>query len=108
MNEFWLLLLLCVAATYFWRGLGMLLSGRIAVDSDLFRWLECVAYAMITGLIVRMIVLPGGTLAATPLSVRLLACSVGLLCYRLCRKSLPAAVAGGTLVMLLAGYLGTA
>jgi branched-subunit amino acid transport protein len=84
----------------------MLLSGRIALDSDLFRWLECVAYAMVTGLIARMIVMPSGTLAATPLAARLLACGVALLCYRLTRRSLPAAVASGTLVMVLLSYLG--
>lgn len=105
MNELWLLLLLCAMATYFWRGLGVLLSGRIRIDSDLFRWLECVAYAMITGLIARMIVMPTGTLAATPLTARVLACGVALLCYRLSPKNLPAAVGSGTLVMVLMSYL---
>jgi branched-subunit amino acid transport protein len=105
MTELWLLLLLCAAATYFWRGLGVLLAGRLAVNSELFRWLECVAYAMIAGLIARMVVIPTGTLAAAPLFDRLLACAVALLCYWLTRKNLFAGVASGTVVIVLMSYL---
>jgi branched-subunit amino acid transport protein len=105
MSELWLLLLLCAMATYFWRGLGVLLSGRIKVESELFRWVECVAYAMVTGLIARMIVMPTGTLAASPLAERLLACAVALLCYRLTRRNLFAGVASGVAVMVAAAYL---
>src|SRR3546814_9582946 len=34
-------------ATYFWRALGVALSGRIDADSRLFEWVACVAYAML-------------------------------------------------------------
>ena len=104
MNELWLLLILCAIATYLWRGLGTLLAGSIRLDSDLFRWLECVAYAMVTGLIARMVVMPSGTLATTPLTERLLACGVALLCYRLSGRNLFASVALGVAVMVGASY----
>ena len=33
--------------TYFWRALGVALSGRINAGSRLFEWVACVAYAML-------------------------------------------------------------
>lgn len=103
--QLWLLLLPCALATYFWRGLGVLLAGRLRVESELFRWVECVAYAMVTGLIARMVVMPTGTLASATLIERLLACAVALLCYWLTRKNLFAGVASGTVVIVLMSYL---
>ena len=44
--------------TYFWRAMGVVLSGRIRTDGPLFQWVGCVAYAMIAGLAVRILVLP--------------------------------------------------
>ncbi len=104
MTELWLLLLLCALATYFWRGLGVLLAGRLRVDSELFRWVECMAYAMVTGLIVRMVLMPTATLASVALFDRLLACGVALACYWLTRKNLFAGVASGTGVIVLMSY----
>ena len=74
MSELWILLILCTLGTYAWRGLGVLLAGRLEPDSDLFRWVSCVAYAMIAGLVMRLIVMPGGPLAGrllAPLAVLL-------------------------------------
>ena len=61
------LVMACGLSTYLWRGLGVLLSGRIRADGEFFRWAGCVAYAMIAGLTVRILLLPTGTLAFTPL-----------------------------------------
>lgn len=102
--ELWLLVLLCAVATYFWRGLGVLLSGRIKADSEIFRWVECVAYAMVAGLIVRMIVMPTGTLAMSPLWERLLACAVALVIYWLTKKNLFIAVGAGLATIVGAAY----
>ena len=63
--ELALLVVACGLATYLWRGLGMLISGKVRMDSEFFVWAGCVAYAMIAGLTVRIILLPTGTLAAT-------------------------------------------
>ena len=64
MLELALLIVACGLATYLWRGLGMLISGRVSMDSEFFIWAGCVAYAMIAGLTVRIMLLPTGTLAA--------------------------------------------
>src|SRR5690606_17161719 len=38
-----LLVLACGLATYVWRGLGVLLSGRFSADGEFFTWAGCVA-----------------------------------------------------------------
>lgn len=86
--ELWLLMLACGAATYLWRGLGVLLSGRINPQSAVFEWVSCVAYALVAGLIARIIVAPSGLLAQTALTDRLLACVVAFVAYRLARHNM--------------------
>jgi len=63
--ELALLVVACGLGTYLWRGIGLLISGRVRVDSEFFVWAGCVAYAMIAGLTMRIMLLPGGTLAQT-------------------------------------------
>ena len=50
-----LLIVACGLGTYLWRGLGLLISGRLRMDSAFFAWAGCVAYAMIAGLTARII-----------------------------------------------------
>ncbi|MBI2311592.1 MAG: AzlD domain-containing protein [Betaproteobacteria bacterium] len=101
LSLFWLVLA-CGLGTYLWRGLGVALSGRIHTEGELFAWVGCVAYAMVAGLIARIILLPVGTLAATPLLDRLLACGLALLVFfRLGRNLFVGVVAGGIVLVLL-------
>ena len=99
MPELLLLIMLCAAGTYLWRGLGVLLSGRIATSSEFFTWITCVAYAMVAGLIMRIIVLPTGLLATSLLTHRLLACALGLAAYYLARRNLFVAVGVGAVAL---------
>ena len=100
------LVVACGLATYFWRGLGALLAGRVRADGEFFRWAGCVAYAMIAGLTVRILLMPTGTLAATPLWARLLACAIGLAVYFLSRRNLFAGIAGGFVALVAATAAG--
>jgi branched-subunit amino acid transport protein len=102
--ELWLLVLACAAGTYLWRGLGVLLSGRIKVDSELFNWIACVAYAMVAGLIVRIMVMPTGMLAQSLLTERLLACALALLAFYTCRRNLFIAVSTGVSALIVVNY----
>lgn len=97
----WLLLLGAFAVTYAWRGLGVVLGGRIRLDGPLFRWVAAVAYAMLAGLIARMIVLPLGPLAETPLAYRLLAAGVALAAFFLTRRNTLLGVAAGAAALVL-------
>ena len=95
MLELALLVVACGLGTYLWRGVGLLISGRVRVNSEFFGWAGCVAYAMIAGLTMRIMVLPTGTLAHTLLSERLIACGVALVAYFLCRRNLFIGIAAG-------------
>ncbi len=99
MQESWLwpLLVLAVSAvaTYLWRGLGVLFSGRINPDSAVFAWMAAVAYALLAGLITRMIVLPIGPLTETPLEARLAAAALCVGSFLLTRNLLLAVLVGG-------------
>lgn len=103
--DLWWLVLASIAVTYAWRGLGVLFSGRIRLESELFNWVACVAYAMIAGLTVRIIVMPTGLLAQSPLADRVLACVVALLAFYGSRRNLFVGVVTGVVVVIAAGYL---
>jgi branched-subunit amino acid transport protein len=101
----WLFLLVGALATYAWRGLGVMLSGRVNADSPVMRWVAAVAYAMLAGLIIRMIVLPAGSLAAISLIDRLGASAVTVVVYFITRRSIVLGVAAGAATLILLLYL---
>jgi branched-subunit amino acid transport protein len=99
MLELALIVVACGLGTYLWRGIGLLISGRIRLDGEFFVWAGCVAYAMIAGLTVRIVLIPGGTLAQTALWVRLAACAIALVVYFLSRRNLFIGIAAGFLAL---------
>lgn len=105
-GELWPWVVLAVGAlvTYFWRGLGAALSGRLDPQSPLFEWVACVAYALLAGLIARMVILPLGSLADTALADRLAAAGLAFLVFFLTRRNLLAGVGSGFAVMVLATW----
>ena len=102
MAELWALVIAATVGTYAWRGVGVLLSGRIRVESEVFKWVAAVAYAMIAGLVSRILVLPSGMLAETHLVERLAACALALIAYRLARRNLLVGVASGVAAIMAA------
>ena len=100
MIELALLIVACGLGTYLWRGLGMLISGKVRMDSEFFAWAGCVAYAMIAGLTARIILLPTGTLAATSLAERLVACALALVVYFMFRRNLFVGIATGFVALV--------
>jgi branched-subunit amino acid transport protein len=102
MAELGLLLALCGVLTYAWRGLGVLISGRVDPRGEVFTWISCVAYAMIAGLVARMLAMPTGALADTTVLERAAASAVALLVYfRVTERNLFAGVAAGAVAIWL-------
>ena len=98
----WLLVTASIAATYVWRGAGVYCATRIDPQGRLFAWVSCVSYALLAGLIARMIVLPVGALNSTPLIDRLLAVGLSFAVYYLVRRRpLPAVLAGVGVFILI-------
>ncbi|MEY3356244.1 MAG: AzlD domain-containing protein [Burkholderiales bacterium] len=104
----WMILLITALGTYSWRGLGVLLSGKLTQESPWFRWITCVTYAMVASLVIRIIVLPVGILAQMPLSYRLVATGTALAIMMLKKNSLVLALSIGTLLMSALAFLDSA
>jgi branched-subunit amino acid transport protein len=102
----WGVLLFAALGTYAWRGLGVLLSGKLSQDSPLFRWITCVTYAMVASLVIRIIVLPVGVLAQVPISYRLIAAGVAFALMFTRKNALLPAISTGTLLIILFAWLG--
>jgi len=102
----WSAVLLSAVATYVWRAMGVAIGGRVSPTGEAFRLFACVAYAMLAGLISRMVLMPQGVLAETPLSFRLAGVGVALAVFFGSRRNLPLGTAAGVgafaLLMVLA------
>ena len=102
----WLALIGASVGTYLCRAVGVAMAGRLNADSEFFRWLSAVTYAMVAALTVRLVVLPQGPLATVPLWLRILLCvlSAAVMMSRLQRRLVPALLTG-TLLMLIYGFM---
>ncbi|MBU6305325.1 MAG: AzlD domain-containing protein [Betaproteobacteria bacterium] len=101
----WSILFFVALGTYAWRGLGVMLSGKIKQNSPLFGWITCVTYAMVAALVVRIIVLPVGVLSETAMAYRLLATGAALAIMIGKKNGLVPAISVGTLLMIMLGWL---
>jgi len=105
----WGLLILAIMATYLWRGIGTAIAARINPDGALFEWIACVAYALLAGLISRIILMPVGTLADTATIDRVGATLFGFALFFVTKRSVGAGrrgAAGMFLGLLWARSLG--
>ncbi|HWA42756.1 MAG TPA: AzlD domain-containing protein [Hypericibacter adhaerens] len=105
-NAIWLLIAGAFVVTYMWRGLGVALGGGMRLEGPLFRWVAAVAYAMLAGLIARMLVLPLGALGHTPLGERMLAAGVALAVFLVSRRNMLLAVFAGAATLVLLEMIG--
>lgn len=84
-----------IVGTYIWRCAGVMFATRVKSDGPVFQWVTFVSYAMLGGLIARMVILPIGPLMETPLLFRSLAFVIGLgMFFLLGRRVLPAVFIG--------------
>lgn len=91
---------LAALASYASRALGALLSGRIRADSPVIEWITAVTFALMTGLVARMIILPIGALSETPDAIRLSAAGVCLAVFFITRKNIGLGVFAGSLTLM--------
>ncbi len=104
----WLGLVPAIAISLGWRVLGVALSGRVNVDGPVFAWIRCVAFALLAGLIARMMIFPEAVLDEVPLTHRIGPLAFGLAVFFLTRRSLLAGLAAGVgLFMVLASFFAT-
>jgi len=92
------------AATYVWRALGVAFSGRISPEGELFEWVACIAYALLAGLIARMILLPSGPLALLSLAERVGAAVLALAVFFVLKRNLPLGIAAGVAALMVMAW----
>ena len=102
----WIALASACIGTYLCRATGVMLAGKINQESEVFRWLSAVTYAMVAALTVRLIVLPIGLLDTVPLWIRILICllSIGIMLSKPQQRFVPALLIG-TLLMVSYGVI---
>ena len=106
-EHLWLIVLACGAATFVWRALGVLVTRRIDVNGAFFRWITCVSYAMVSGLVFRMLIMPESELANVSLTIRISALAIAFAAFFLFRRRLVAGVlAGGLSLSVMAAVIG--
>jgi len=106
--KLWAIVLLCGATTYIWRALAVFVGGRVSPESEAFKLFACIAYAMVAGLIARMVILPEGVLVEAPLAYRLTGIGVAVAVFFALGRNLAAGVFAGVAVFaLLIVFAGT-
>ncbi len=91
----WIVVLFGALGTFIWRALGVAIEHRVREDSPLFIWIGCVAYAMVAGLMARVLLMPGGAMEVEAIGWRSLAFLIALTVWYLSRKSVPAGLLAG-------------
>ena len=99
----WIALLGASFGTYICRAIGVLLSNKLNQDSEIFRWLAAVTYAMVAALTIRLIVMPLGLMATVPIWIRVLICvlAIGVMVSKPTKRLVPALLIG---TLLMVGY----
>ncbi|MGE7369265.1 AzlD domain-containing protein [Neorhizobium sp. NPDC001467] len=106
-DGWWTYVVIIVAgflATDMWRWMGVLIGHRLNEDSEALYWVRAVATALVMAVTAKLIVFPTGTLANSPLWLRLAAAGIGFAVFLATGKR----VAVGVLVpiaILIAGLL---
>ena len=77
----WFMLLIAGLGIFIWRILGVTLSSKIDKDGFFAKWINAVAFAMTTGLMVRIIFFPTGALAQTNMLERLIPFVIGVIVF---------------------------
>ena len=90
-----------IIATYIWRFIGVLLSSRIDPDGAVFEWVGCVAYAMLAGLMARVMFYPVGLLEQTTFLSRAVALGPGFLVFFLSKRNFFAGTMAATTTFYL-------
>ena len=87
-NNIILVILVTSFATYLSRFLGVVSSEKIKETSKIFKWFNCIAYAILAALIARMIVFPAGDLSESEIFFRFVVLISAIILYLMTKRNL--------------------
>lgn len=90
--------------TQIWRWIGVLVSGRLSEDSELFAWVRAVATALVAAVIAKLVLFPSGALLAVPAAARVAAAAAGFAVYLAAGRRLALGVLAGELALAAAWF----
>lgn len=92
------------AVTDFWRYLGVFLAGNLSEESEIMVFVRLVATALVAGVIARIVLFPTGSLAASPIPLRIAAVAAGFVFFWWIRRNLFLGILVAE-VVLIGGWL---
>ena len=90
----WLAVILAGFGTFIWRFAGVVMASKIPAQSPLMDWINTMAYAMVAGVLMLMLVHPTGILAESGLDDRLLGLFAGVAAMLLTKSIIPSLMCG--------------
>ena len=90
----WLAVGLAAVGTFIWRLAGVFLASKIPAQSPVMDWVNAMAYSMVAGVLMLMLVHPTGILAASGLDDRLLGLVTGVGTMILTKRIIPSLIGG--------------
>ena len=87
-NNIILVILVTSFATYLSRFLGVVSSEKMDIRSKIFKWFNCIAYAILASLIARMIIFPAGELNESDIFIRIFVVILSIIIFLLTKKNL--------------------
>ena len=98
----WVVVLSAIGGTFLWRLAGVLIAERVDEKSPFFEWVTYMSFAIAAGLMMKLLVLPSGILAGTPLFNRVAGLGAAIAVFFLLkRRLLPALIVGLALFIIL-------
>ena len=101
----WLILVLVIFGTFFWKFIGVVAAGKIRDDSEVLEWVTCVAFAITAGIMIKVLIVPGGVLAEAPLLARFCGVAFGVTAFFLSGRKIVVGLGVGSSVFAILSYL---
>ena len=87
-NNIILVILVTSFAPSLSRFLGVVSSEKMDIRSKIFKWFNCIAYAILASLIARMIIFPAGELHESDIFVRIFVVILSIIVFLFTKKNL--------------------
>ena len=87
-----------------WRVLGVFLARGIDEESEIFRFVRCVATVLLVGVVVKIVLIPSHELAIVPVWARCVAIGAAALAFFAWRRSVFAAILAGEAVIVFSAW----